>query len=141
VLAVGEGSYGTMSVEVPSSVTVRIAGRPSSVKVIIMDAPPTVYRWMAGFPVSPCIVIVAAELGPSGPYSDTPAKPLAPSSISPPSSTAVRFPRLSTSSIRLVRIKLSFIPFFTSVREFERLQTVSLGTWVDKGKGKGRDFL
>ena len=92
MLAVGEGSYGTMSVEVPSSVIVRIAGRPSSVKVIIMDAPPTVYRWMVGFPVSPCMVIVAAELGPSGPYSDTLAKPLAPSSISPPSSTAVKFP-------------------------------------------------
>jgi hypothetical protein len=29
-----------MSVEVPSSFTVRIAGRPSSVKVIPMDAPP-----------------------------------------------------------------------------------------------------
>ena len=43
--AVRERRYGTMSVEVPSSVTVRIAGRPSSVKVIIMDAPPTVYRY------------------------------------------------------------------------------------------------
>ena len=84
MLSARERRYGTMSVEVPSSVTVRIAGRPSSVKVIIMDAPPTVYRWMAGFPVSPCIVIVAAELGPSGPYSDTSAKPLAPSSVSPP---------------------------------------------------------
>jgi hypothetical protein len=35
-MEVREDRYGTMSVEVPSSVTVRIAGRPSSVKVITM---------------------------------------------------------------------------------------------------------
>ena len=48
MLAVRERRYWTMS-----SVTVRIAGRPSSVKVIMMNAPPTAYRWTAGLPVSP----------------------------------------------------------------------------------------
>jgi hypothetical protein len=148
-LAVGEGRYGTMSVEVPSSVTVRIAGRSSSVKLILMDAPPTVYSWMAGFLVSPCTVIAVAELGPSGPYSDTPAKPspLPPADAhrdgrkdafrAGPSATrpSKRPPELAKMESANV-LRCALCPSQNSLWLKRKLST-----WVDKGKGKGQDCL